>query len=387
MQRATMAKAGKLLTLSVSAGAGHMRAAAALARAGAGWHPPVAVPVIDTFRYVSPFLQNVSVGLYLEMVRVTPRVYGYIYRRLEDGRTSARTKVEFTRVLNRLTAPKLARLIAAEDPGALVCTNNFPLSVLDYLKRRGKLSIPVIAVITDFTVHSFWVFGGVDLYLVAGEALVPQLVRQGVEAGRVAVTGIPIDPVFAGSWDRQEEKARLGLRPDLPCVLVMGGALGMGPLQAVVEALGHMATPVQLLVVAGNNAVLKGRLARLAPTLANHVRVFGFVQEIHRLMAAADLMIGKAGGLSCAEALAVGLPIFIIDPIPGQEERNAEFLARQGAALLVEGPSRVAGDVENYLCSPEFRRSMSGAARGLGRPDAARAALGAITALVGWEGG
>ncbi|HUW63552.1 MAG TPA: glycosyltransferase [Spirochaetia bacterium] len=382
-----MARPGKLLTLSVSAGAGHMRAAQALARALAETYPPAVMPVVDTSRYVSPFLQKVALGLYLEMVRVTPRVYGYIYRQLEDGQTSGRSKVEFNRVLNRLTAPKLARLIAAEDPAALVCTNPIPLGVLDYLKSRGKLAVPVVAAVTDFTIHSFWVFDAVDLYLVADEALVPQLVRQGIAAGRVAVTGIPIDPVFAGPLDREEERGRLGLAPDVPCVLIMGGGLGLGPLEAVVQALGQIRTAVQLLVVAGNNTVLKGRVEKLAPTLSHPCRVFGFVQEIHRLMGAADLMIGKAGGLSCAEALAMGLPIFIIDPIPGQEERNAEFLVERGAAVLVGGASQAAGAVERFLQSRELRQVMASAARGLGRPMAAQAAVRAIASLVGLEDG
>lgn len=364
-----------------------MRAAAALARAGAEGSSPVAVRVVDTFRYVSPFLQKTALTIYLEMVRKTPRVYGYIYRLAEDGRAGARSKVEFNRVLNRLAAPRLARLIAAEGPGAVVCTHPFPLGVLDYLKGRGRLAVPVAAVVTDFTVHPFWVFGSVDLYLVAGEALVPQLVSQGVDAGRVAATGIPIDPAFAGSLDRRAERARLSLDPDRPCVLVMGGALGMGPLEAVVQALGRMSVPVQLLVVAGNNAALKTRLLRLAPGLTNRIRVFGFVREIHRLMAAADLMIGKAGGLSCAEALAVGLPLFVIDPIPGQEVRNAEFLVQRGAAVLIEGPAQLAGAVAHHLSSPELQRSMTAAARSLGRPAAAQAALRAISSLSGRQGG
>lgn len=381
-----MARPGKLLALSVAAGAGHMRAAGALAQALADMYSPAQMPVVDTFDYISPFLQKMALGIYLEVVRKTPRVYGYIYRRLDDGGTSGRTKVEFNRVLNRLTAPKLARLIAAEDPAALVCTNPFPLGVLDYLKGRGKLSIPVVAVVTDFTIHSFWVFDVVDLYLVAEEAMVSQLVRQGIPAEKVAVTGIPIDPVFAASMDRDGERARMGLARDLPVVLIMGGGLGMGPLEAVVQSLGRMRTPVQILVVAGNNLLLKGRLAKLAPSLGNPCRVFGFVDEIHRLMGVADLMIGKAGGLSCAEALSVGLPIFILDPIPGQEERNAEFLIERSAAILIEGVAQVCPAVERYLHSHEQRLSLAKGAQSLGRPMAAREAVRVIASLAGWDG-
>jgi len=377
----------KVIILSVSAGAGHMRAAAAIGQALSRHCPSCAVEVVDTFRYVRPFLQKTALPLYLQMVRVTPRVYGYLYRKLENGRAAGRSKVEFNRMLNRLAARQMAALIAGADPAALVCTNPFPLGILDYLKRRGRLFLPVVAALTDFTVHPFWVFPSVDLYLLGHEDLVAELVAQGIEADRAVVTGIPIDPVFAAPCDAAAERLRLGLVPDRPTVLVMGGGLGMGPLAGVVSALGRVATPMQLLVVAGSNTALQARLERLAPLLNHPCRVFGFVGDIHRLVGAADLMVGKAGGLSCAEALAAGVPILVIDPIPGQEERNAEFLTRRGAARLVEGAAGAAATVEAFLRSSAMQATMRGAARSLGRPGAALAAARAVGSLAGWEEG
>jgi len=373
----------RVVILSVSAGAGHMRAAEAIRSALREECPAAETTILDTFRYTSPLLEKVVLGTYMEMLKVTPVVYGYLYRQAESGQPlSGFAKQEFNRILNKFTAPRLVQFLNQKRPQVVVCTHPFPVGVLDRLKERGLFGASVLATITDFTVHPFWVFPTVEAYAVADDGLRPALTGQGIAPERVHATGIPIDPLFERPVDRREVLSRLELAGDPPVVLVIGGGLGLGPLAEVVQALGGGDVPCQILVVAGSNEQLRARLERMTASLVNPVRVFGFVQNIHELMSAADLLVGKAGGLTCAEAMAKGLPVFICDPLPGQEERNAQFLQEAGAALLVDGTKQLVAELRAVLTSPERLRAMSAAAGRLGRPRAARAVVDLLIRLL-----
>ncbi len=371
-----MAILERVVILSVSAGTGHMRAAQALKEAIQQVNPAAEVVILDTFRYTSPFLEKVILGTYMEMLKVTPVVYGYLYRQVERGQPlSGFAKQEFNRILNKLTAPKLVKFLEQARPQLVVCTHPFPVGILDRLKSQGLFRVPVMATITDFTVHPFWVFPEVDTYVVASEDLREPFAEFGIPLQRVYATGIPIDPAFALPVDRSSIQKKLNLDPFRPTVLVMGGGLGMGPLVEAVHYLGNGPVSCQLLVVAGRNEQLRQRLSRLAESNRHPTRVFGFVQNIHELMSVAHLMVGKAGGLSCAEALAKGIPIFIVDPLPGQEERNTEYLCRAGAALQVDRVQDLGLEILACLLDKGRLWDMSAAAARLGRPHAAREAV------------
>lgn len=361
----------KVLILSVSVGAGHMRTAEAMEKAARFLYPNVEVVILDTFRYASPFLEKVVLGTYMEILKMSPVIYGYLYRKAEHGQPlSGRGKLEFNRILNILAAPRLVEYIKNYEPEIIVCTHPFPLGIVSYLKKKGTFRGPLFATITDFTIHSFWMFPEVDYYLVGSETLKTQCSEFGVNPDRVRTTGIPIDPNFKEHYDQCQLREQLGLDPVIPTILIMGGGLGMGPLAATVKALGKSRSACQLIVVAGSNNALREKLIRLAPDLACAVKIFGFVDNIHQLMAASDFMVGKAGGLTCAEAMAMGLPIFIVDPLPGQEERNTEFITAMGAGVRVEEKD-LAGVVRAYLTEPNRLEQMKQAATVLGKPKAA----------------
>jgi processive 1,2-diacylglycerol beta-glucosyltransferase len=158
----------------------------------------------------------------------------------------------------------------------------------------------------------------------------------------------------------------------------MGGGLGMGPLEESVTALGNLAKSCQVIVIAGKNTQLREKVERMAPGLKNPVRALGYVNNVHQLMASSDIMVTKAGGLSCSEALACGLPLFLMDPLPGQEERNTAFLTGEGAAMAASGVQDLAEKITAGLEQPQLLREMSGAAARLGRPDSAVMAAGLI---------
>lgn len=364
----------KILILSVTVGTGHMRTAEALQKAAGCLYPEVAVEILDTFRYASPLVEKFVLGTYLEMLKKSPVVYGFLYRQAEHGQPlSGRGKLEFNRILNLLAAPKLVKYIQADQPEVIVCTHPFPLGIISYMKKKGLFTGLVVAPITDFTIHSFWVFPGVDYYLVGAEQLLEQGEAFGISRDQVRFTGIPIDPAFSLPGNKQELRAKLGLAPDLPVILITGGGLGMGGLEAAVKALSATVN-CQLMVVTGTNNLLREKLEKLSSSLAGGIKIYGYINNIHQLMAAADLMVGKAGGLTCAEALAVGLPILVIDPLPGQEERNSEFLVAMGAGVRVKEQD-LAAQVQAYLADSDRLQAMARSATALGRPGAACAAM------------
>jgi len=361
----------KVLILSVSVGAGHMRSAHAMKKAVVELYPQAEVAILDTFRYANPLLEKIVIGTYIEILKISPVIYGYLYRQAERGQPlSGRGKTEFNRILNLLAAPRLEEFIKNFRPEIIVCTHPFPLGIVSGIKRKGNYQGPVFAVVTDFTVHSFWVFPEVDCYLIGSEALIPECEEFGIKPERVCPTGIPIDPDFNKIYDQRRLKEQMGLDPILPVILIIGGGLGMGPLESSVKVLGREHHDCQLLVVTGTNKVLQDKLSEITPGLRCKVKVFGFVHNMHQLMALSDMMIGKAGGLTCAEAMAVGLPLFIVDPLPGQEERNAEFMVSMGTGARLQERD-LADAVKNYLKDKNMLKKIAAHAMELGKPNAA----------------
>lgn len=387
-----MAVLKRVVILSVSAGTGHMRVAEALLTAVKEENSGAKVFVLDTFRYASPFLEKLILGTYMEMLKFTPAVYGYLYRGAEKGRPfSGLVKQEFNRILNKVAAPRLTKFLQETRPQVVVCTHPFPVGILDQLKRKGFLRVPVMATVTDFTVHPFWIFPEVEAYLVASEDLKEPFCDFGYPPERVHATGIPIDPAFARPVDKERLQKELGLDPQLPTILVTGGGLGMGPLVEVVRRLGESPVRCQLLVITGHNEQLRCKLEHLAGTVSHPTRILGFVRNIHELMSVAHLMVGKAGGLSCAEALAKGLPMVIVGPLPGQEERNTEYLCRAGAAIRVSKMELLGQEVASLIVDQKRFQDMAAAAARLGRPQAAKEAVALMNSLIEeqsicWEG-
>lgn len=373
----------KVLVLSVSAGEGHMRAAAAIKQEVLQRNPSAEVVILDTFRYASPLIEKVVLGTYMEIIKMSPVIYGFLYRQAEKEKPiSGFAKNEFNKIMNRLAAPRLISYIEQMQPQAIVCTHPFPLGILSHLRSNGKCGIPILASITDFTVHSFWLFDDVDCYLVAADSLVHEFSNHGINASNIKATGIPIDPSFNQERDPMLLRKKWGLSSELPTILIMGGGLGMGPLEEVVKELASSSLPCQMVVVCGHNDTLRNKLKKLKPVLQCNIEILGYINDIQDLMATCSVMVGKAGGLTSSEAMASGLPMFITDPIPGQEERNAEFLERMGSAKLVRGLDDLIQQVKHFLVDPQLQESMRSAAYKVGKPKSAAAAVDAIEDLV-----
>jgi processive 1,2-diacylglycerol beta-glucosyltransferase len=223
------------------------------------------------------------------------------------------------------------RLVNQFNPDVVLCTHFLPLEVLGGVRSRNGARQPfVVCVVTDFEAHALWMEPVVDLYCVAADETKARLVARQVDQEKVAVTGIPIGARFSGLIDGRAVRRRFGLRDDLPVVLVLGGGFGMGPVAKILESLDAVEREFQTVAVAGRNLALRRELAARDRDHPTHV--LGFVSNMHEMMTVADLIISKPGGLTTAEALALGKPLFILNPIPGQESANSDFLLERGAA-------------------------------------------------------
>ncbi len=358
-----------VLLLHASAGAGHRRAAEALAAAFQETDPADTVIIRDILDFSPALFRKTYAEGYLRLVRRTPELWSYFYA-LSDRKAQVPWRRKVRSTFNKINTGLFLRYCDEVRPDLVVCTHFLPLELLASRRRRWRLP-PFAGVVTDYAVHALWVCPNVPAYYVATEEGRRHMVRLGCDAERLHVTGIPVAPVFQRSESAPIVRARLGVDPALPTVLVLSGGCGVGPTAELIAAFQEARTPCQLLVVAGANATLKKRAEAAAASTPVPVRVYGYVNNMHELMDAADLVVSKPGGLTTAELLAKGKPLLIVDPIPGQEQRNAEYLMEAGAGVRLYDPADAAYRVGEILGTPGRLAEMGARARAIGRPRAA----------------
>jgi len=363
-------EARRILILHATAGAGHKRAAEALEHAFRTAEPASRVHALNTLAFASRFFQRTYAQAYDIMAKRAPKVWGLLYwgsEREPFHRSTVRARVR----LDRFHLRRLERAIERFRPAAVVCTHFLPLEGLAPRAARGRLGAPLYCVITDFGVHPFWVYDGIDGYFVASDEMRDELADWGVRPGAVRVTGIPVDLRFTQRVPPAEARAGLGLDPGRPVVLVMGGGNGVGPLHGLAEGLLGLPAAPQVVVLCGRNEALRHRLGDLERSAPGRMRALGYTDDVDRWLDAADVNVTKAGGLTCSESLAKQVPLVIYRPTPGQEERNSRSLTGAGAALRARTPEEVFELTERILSRPGVARSMRLACESLGRPAAA----------------
>lgn len=346
----------RLLLLSAGAGAGHNRAAEALHESARLYCPGLQSAWVDSLTYTNAAFAKLYAESFAWIATRSPALWGLLYK--EAGRGAAEKQIrKVVELHDRLTYRKLAAHVEEFRPDAVVCTHFLPASVL--LAKRVK--VPVYIVITDFDAHPLWVQPRAAGYFVASLEVKVQLSRMGIPAERIRVTGIPIHPAFS-----DEAPRTAAARPRL---LFMGGGLGLGNMDELLDRLLALPVPADLVVVAGRNEPLRKRLEKAA---AGRARILGFVDNVHELMAASDLIITKAGGLTVSECLARRLPMVLCSPIPGQEEANTDFLLERGCAVKARTPDVLDFKVLELLEDPSRLDMMSRACAAAARPRAGR---------------
>jgi processive 1,2-diacylglycerol beta-glucosyltransferase len=364
----------RVLLLSATSGAGHVRAAQALEKAFAA-RGNCTVEHIDALQYVSKLFQRVYDKAYISMVRSAPELMGVLYTRTDQpwqhpGRRLA---------LDRLNTGPMIRLLKRTQPDLCVATHFLPAEIIAWLIAKEKLRARNAIVVTDYDVHAMWLCRTVDRYYVAVDEAAEYLAKIGVPREKLLVTGIPIDPLFAASLNRVDTRKEFGLDSEATIIVISAGGYGIGPVEQLVKDLLALQKPWQIVAIAGKSEKTRKRLEELAKSAgklssgSTRLCAVGFTTEMDKYMAAADLMVGKAGGLTTSEALARGLPMALIEPIPGQEERNADHLLEAGAAIRCNNLPAAAWKISTLLDDAARLNGMRDAARKLGRPGAAAA--------------
>jgi processive 1,2-diacylglycerol beta-glucosyltransferase len=369
----------RIFIATITAGAGHLQAAAALHEAWLQARPQDAVQRLDLLTLFSPLHKKLYSDGYVKLVAHAPELWGLVFNKMDNPRL-VRKLARWKNVLGSNSSRQFARFVKQFAPDAVLCTHYLPVELLGGMRNKWAGPPPLtVSIVTDFEAHALWMDAHVDLYCVAAEETKARLVARGAPAAQVLVSGIPISAKFSGRIDAAAVRKGCGLRDDLPILLVLSGGFGMGPVAQILAALDQIERPFQSLVVAGRNEALRRELAsqdRRHPT-----RVLGFVTNMHELMAVSDLLITKPGGLTTSEALALGKPLFILNPIPGQEAANSDFLLERGAAAKVTRVEDLPFRVGQLLGSKKLA-DMARAAAALGRPAAAADICRAVTALL-----
>jgi processive 1,2-diacylglycerol beta-glucosyltransferase len=360
------------MLLHVRAGAGHERAARAVAAALTAERPDAVLDVRDALELSSLFLRTTYAWTYNRVLVRAPRVWSQVYKRTGPPYDSFGQR--FRTWLAVWGSPKYFEAIRAFTPDAILCTQFLPAEALAAWRESGKLDVPVATVITDFAIHPVWVHRGTDHYFVAADRVKEELVDTGlVPEDRITVSGIPIDPKFAVPIDPAAARRELGLDPDPSrlTLLLMGGGFGWGPIEAMLEVVLAMPKSVQALVVAGKNEALRERLAASTAGVADRVKVHGFTNKVETFLAASDVILSKTGGLTVSESMAMGVPMVVFRPLPGQEERNCDFLQESGAGIRVHDYEELHYRLMYFLHDPDRLVAMKANARRIGKPRSA----------------
>ena len=361
----------KILVLSASVGAGHLRAAEAVELALRELAPEAVVKNIDVLQWTSKAFRRIYGQAYLDLVNKAPHVLGYFYDLLDQPPGPHRKSDRLRLLVERLNLGKVTKFLQAEAWDVVVNTHFLPAEIIAFLKRTGKMNVPQMTVTTDFETHRLWVANPCEQYCTATEEGALYLEHWGVPAKSISVTGIPIHPAFSQPLNRSDILQKYGLTGDRIVILQLAGGFGVGPIEKIYQNLLKIAIPLEIIAVTGRNEEAKNSLAKIEIPQRHRTTVLGFTDKIHELMVMADLVVSKPGGLTTSEVLASGAAMAIVNPVPGQESRNNDFLLENKAAIKINNIATLQYKITKLLEEEGRLAELKQNARKLGKPRAA----------------
>lgn len=350
----------KIIIFYASYGGGHLSAAKSINQYLNEHYENVHVEMIDCMKYISNALEKITTGAYREMAKKLPRLWGHIYSNSQKGalgHVSSRA--------NKVMAIKLKHLILEKSPDLIISTHPFSSQMVNYLKRKKKINCTLATILTDFASHEQWLVGHeyTDLFFVSNDNMEKELCEFGVEKRKIHVTGIPMSERFFETFDKNEIYKSFNLNPDKKVILFFGGGefgLGKDRTIQIFRSLITNGTNYQIVAIAGKNEKMKENFENVVSELNKRetVKVLGFTDKVPELMNISDLVVTKPGGLTTTESLASHLPIIIINPIPGQEEENAEFLEQHSVGIWIRKSNNPDEILSKLLSSRETIEKM-----------------------------
>ncbi len=351
----------------ISQVSGHRQSAVAIAKSLKSLQPDCEIKSINGFGYTYPLMEKIINTAYMGIIKRAPQIWEYLYDNPKVIKASEKLKES----IHKSSHKKLKPLFDEFKPDVVVCTQAFPCGMVADYKKENHLPITVMGVLTDHAPHLYWLNDGVDYYIVPSDHAKNRYVNEGVNPAHIKVFGIPIRLKFAEQLDRAAIAHKLNINLEVPTVLVMGGGQGLGPMKEAVKSLIHLERAVQIIVIAGTNVKLVNWLKKTQRKTDKKIIFYDYANNVDELMEIATLIVSKPGGMTTSECLAKGLPMVIIDPIPGQEEHNSQFLVNHGIAVRVDHKRQIGEQIVALLNDPAKLKSMRESAIKYGKPKAA----------------
>ena len=378
----------KILIFYASYGGGHLNAAKSINDYIINNYPNNDVELIDCMKYVNKTIEKLTTAAYREMAKKAPWAWGKIYSDSQKGplaHLSSRS--------NKIMAIKLLRLLREKQPDVIISTHPFGSQMCSYLKRKNKITAKIATIMTDFSPHDQWLVGHkfTDYFFVANDKMKNYLINKGITENKISVTGIPISNRFLKTYNKKEILDTYNLSEDKFTVLFFGGGefgLGKTKTAEIFESFVQesLKEKIQIIAIAGKNPKMKASFKEIVSKysinttttttttttdttdITNNVKILEFTNQVPELMSISDLVVTKPGGLTTSESLASHLPMLIINPIPGQEEENAEFLEDKGIAIWLRKNDDSKLIIENLLADNQKLNLMKENTKLLARP-------------------
>ena len=362
----------KILIVSASAGHGHVVAAQALEEALSKHPDKPEFQTVDILEYSTTIYRKMVKDAYLFLAKKNPNLFGYIYytTNRELNIKQARND-KFLKMLEGLNTGAFMKFLKVNTFDHIISTHYLPPQVIERLKLKNKIHCPVTTVTTDYGLHTYWVSPGSDYFVTADKNNKKHLVAAGVDNKRILASGIPVRQTFYKKKDISKLKKKYNCSAKDQVVLVLSGGLGVGPIQEILGEVDKATSDFKIFVIAGRNEKLQASLEDQSTSLNHPTTVIGYTEKIDEYMRIADIIVTKPGGLTVAESLAVGTPLMIINPIPGQESFNSDMLLEEGAAVKAFGSKQISYKMDAVFSKKGKLSSLKKNAKRIGNPKAA----------------
>jgi processive 1,2-diacylglycerol beta-glucosyltransferase len=358
----------RILIVSVKAGAGHLKAAEAVEAAFMKYQPGVITRNLDLLDYSNELIKYLYGKMYLDVVKAIPELYAYSYKHYESSKKFIKPRF----MIDKFNFSEFFGMIEDFNPDIVIATHFISEAVSENYRRKKNKRFKIAVTLTDYEFHPVWLVPNVDLYFTATEEVGCGLLFYGIPPQNIVTSGIPIHPKFSEEKNREELLAKYGLSNQSPVILISAGSFGVTPLAEVIWDFRVIKDEFQIIVVCGNNAELRKELEIKQKSEPRLKKVFGFVDFMDELMAISNLLITKPGGITVSESVTLGVPMIFIEPIPGQEEANADYLVEQGVGVKARNLPILLYKLGLLIRNPGKLADMSKRAKAISRPYAAK---------------
>ena len=350
----------KIIIFYGTYGGGHLSAAKSIKEYIEANYSDVEIQMIDCVEYINKYINKITTTAYSEMAKKVPWAWGYVYKKSGHGMIS-----KISNDSNKLMSIKLDKLINNFNPDYVISTHPFSSQMCAYIKEKHNKTFKLATIMTDYAIHDQWIMypDYVDYFFVAHAGMKKDLISNGIQESKIHVTGIPLSSRFLEQYDKLNVAEKFNINSNTRTLLFFGGGefgLGKSTTIQIFKTLVEDFPEFQIVAISGKNKSLKEHFEEIVKSenKEDSVKVLDYTNMVPELMSISDLVITKPGGLTTTESLSSGLPIIVINPIPGQEEENAEFLEKNNVGIWIKKDSNIKDILNGLLNNSEKLNKM-----------------------------